>query len=172
MQKFIRLMAVMAFALCVGIAHAQVAPNQYTVAITSGATVATWECPVQQYGALLSVQSLGLTNSQTLAVAHISTYATGKAYTNTVETALAAATLSVYPQAYMPVGLTYTAPMISSYVRTNDVVQSTTNTITFTASTSPVKPVWLIPGDKLLLTISAVNTGDAYVVLKTSIYKD
>jgi hypothetical protein len=102
MQKFIRFMAVMAIALCVGIAHAQVAPNQYAVAITSGATVATWECPVQQYGVLLSVQSLGLTNSQTLAVAHISTYATGKAYTNTVETALAAATLSVYPQAYMP----------------------------------------------------------------------
>ena len=154
MQKFIRLMAVMAFALCVGIAHAQVAPNQYTVAITSGATVATWECPVQQYGALLSVQSLGLTNSQTLAVAHISTYATGKAYTNTVETALAAATLSVYPQAYIP----------PQSVCTN----TTTGTV---ITTTPVKPVWLIPGDKLLLTISAAQNAAADVVLKTSIYK-
>lgn len=132
-------------------AIAQVAPVQYVHPHTLNAVYSEWTVPYHQEGSLLSLQALGITNSATVAIKHITTYATGKALTNTVEAALAVNTLYVYPATYQP----------PQSVCTN----TTTGTV---ITTTPVKPVYLTAGDRISFVLSATNS-PATVIIKTSL---
>lgn len=121
-------------------ARAQAAPYQSVATIAAGETTVNWQAPADTYGPLLSLQAIGLTNGATLKVEHIIPYTSTANITNTVETAAAGATLLVYPPGYI-------APQ--------SVCTNTTLGVVIT--TSPVKPVYLNPGDKLRFTASLTN---------------
>jgi hypothetical protein len=136
---------------CLQPARAQAAPAQYVHSHALNAVYSEWTVPYHQDGALLSLQALGITNSATVAVNHITTYETGKALTNTVESALAVNTLYVYPERYQP----------PQSVCTN----TTTGTV---ITTTPVKPVYLTAGDRLSFVLSATNS-PMTVIIKPSL---
>lgn len=129
-------------ALCTAPAFAQLQPSAHEVPVVWGDSNTLWPVPALENGCLLSLQVVGVTNAATVAVKHIVPYGSGGAVTNTVETAAANGTLYVYPADYVP-------PVTAYYV-TNDVI--------LTAVSAPPKPVWLVPGDFLLFTLSATNT--------------
>ena len=136
---------------CLQPARAQGAPVLYAHSHTLNAVYSEWTVPYHQDGALLSLQALGITNSATVAVNHITTYETGKALTNTVESALAVNTLYVYPERYQP----------PQSVCTN-------TTIGTVITTTPVKPVYLTAGDRISFVLSATNS-PMTVIIKTSL---
>jgi hypothetical protein len=125
-------------ALCTAPAVAQLQPSAHEVPVVWGDADTLWPVPALENGCLLSLQVVGVTNAATVAVKHIIPYGSGGAVTNTVETAAANGTLYVYPADYVP------------YYVTNGVILTTSNL--------PPKPVWLVPGDFLLFTLSATNT--------------
>jgi hypothetical protein len=131
----------------------QAAPAQYALDIPASAVAAPTEftVPYHQDGALLSWQALGAGSAETLAVKHITTYEAGKALTNSVETAAARNVLIVYPATYQP----------PQSVCTN----TTTGTV---ITTTPVKPVYLMAGDRLSFQLSATNATTT-VIIKTSL---
>jgi hypothetical protein len=152
MRKFIFALMIIAAVFTFAVsAKAQHAPVQYTHEHAMNAVYSEWTVPYAQQGALLSLQMLGITNAATVAVQHIATYASGKAVTNAVEATAANSTLYVYPSAYI-------APVTTYYV-TNDVI--------LTATSTPVKPVWLGAGDRISFVLSATNSAMT-AVIKTS----
>jgi hypothetical protein len=153
MKKLILLSGLVALGLG-AVAAVAAPPVQYAVDIPVSDVAADteWTVPLRQYGSLLTLQALGAGSAETLAVKHVSTYAAGKAVTNTVETAAARNTLLVYPTEYVP--------PITTYYVTNDVI--------LTATSTPVKPVHVQPGDKFLLRLSATNASTT-VIIKTTL---
>jgi hypothetical protein len=151
LKKRMFLCGLMAVALVgmVDRAHAQPAPYSDTAVLAIGQTVVDWDVPAATYGPLLSLQALGLTNAATLKVDHLVSYGNGTWVTNAVEAAAAQTTLHVYPAEYL-------APQ---YYCTN----TTTGT---TLVTTPVKPVWLVPGDKLRFTASAAHGSAGTVIIR------
>lgn len=129
-RMFSFVMMVCAMIGAVNHARAQIAPYQSVATLSASSTSVIWDAPAATYGPLLSLQALGLTNAATLKVDHIIAVTSAMSITNAVETAAAGDTLLAYP---------------SSAVYTNGVIS--------------VKPVWLVPGDKLLFTASAANGG-------------
>lgn len=121
-------------------ARAQTAPYQAVATIAAAGTAVNWDAPAATYGPLLSLQSYGLTNAATLAVYHIIPVSSTVNITNTVETAATGGSLLVYPQGYI-------APQ--------SVCTNTTLGVVLT--TTPVKPVYLNPGDKLRFVASAAT---------------
>lgn len=137
----------MAATLCI-ICAAQAQPAPYTsrAVIPADAAVAVWSAPSVTYGPLLSIQTRDL-GANTLKVDHLIAIPGGGVLTNAVEASAANATLHVYPSQYSP----------PQYYATGDVA----------LASSPVKPVWLTPGDKLLFTSSATNViGAASIVIR------
>jgi len=127
-------------------------PSQYTIAVPADSTSVTWTVPTFQNGRLLSMQMLASTSSVTVAVSHVSTYAAGTYVTNAVETAAVASTLHAYPSVYIPA--------VTQYYVTNNVI--------LTATSTALKPTWLIPGDRLTFVLSDTNQS-ASVILKLGI---
>jgi hypothetical protein len=150
MHKYIIAIALLFACLCSSL-HA--APVQYALDIPASAVAAPTEFTVPYYqdGTLLSWQALGAGSAETLAVKHITTYAAGKALTNSVETAAARNVLIVYPERYQP----------PQSVCTN----TTTGTV---ITTTPVKPVYLMAGDRISFQLSATNATTT-VIIKTSL---
>ena len=148
-KKFICGLLAVALAGLTGLAQAQTAPYQATATITNGATSVEWDVPAATYGPLLSLQAYNLTNGATLAVSHIVKASSTVSLTNTVESAAAGATLLVYP---------------SGYVAPQSVCTNTTTGTVIT--TTPVKPVLLVPGDKLRFTTSIANGSSSIIVIR------
>ncbi len=121
-------------------AAAQSAPARYEVPLAYGAGSAVWDVPALQNGRLLALQASGVTNGATVAVRHLVPHAGGY-HTNTVESALAPGALYAYPEQYV-------APVTAYYV---------TNGVVLSATSSPPKPVVLVPGDRLTFALSATN---------------
>ncbi len=146
MNKFLTIAA----AAVAGLAVSAQTPVQYALDIpaANAAQDTEWTVPLRQDGALLAWQALGAGSAETLSLKHISTYASGKAYTNTVETAAARDTLHTYP-------VQYVAPQ---YYATNDVILVTT----------PKAPLYLQAGDRLSFRLSATNA-TATVIIKTTL---
>lgn len=147
MRKFI-IMAALAAGF--GLAAVAQTPVQYYLPIPAAnvAQDTEWTVPLRQDGALLAWQALDAGSAETLSLKHISVYATGKAYTNTIESAAARNTLHVYPVQYLP----------PQYYATNDVIFATT----------PKTPVYLQAGDRLSFRLSATNATTT-VIIKTTL---
>jgi hypothetical protein len=127
-------------------------PTQYVLPVPADSTSVTWTVPGLQNGRLLSMQTFASTSTVTVAVSHLSTYDTSKVATNAIETAAVASTLYAYPSYYIP-------PVTSYYV-TNDVI--------LTATSTALKPTWLIPGDRLTFVLSDTNQS-ASVIIKYAV---
>jgi hypothetical protein len=151
MRKKTYLIGLAALAL-IGAAHAQYAPVASVQAVSTNGTSAVWDAPSGVVGPLLEFQSYGLTNSGVTAVRHVTSYGYGGnavIVTNTVEATAAANTRYAYPLHYVP--------PITSYYVTNDVILS--------AISTPVKPVLIGPGDKLLFALTGeTNTLARFLV--------
>jgi len=146
-------LVMMAFLMaCLGWTAFGEMPAQYVLAVPADSTSVTWTVPGLQNGRLLSMQMLASTSTVTMAVGHVSEYATSLYVTNAIETAAVASTLYAYPVAYIP-------PVTSYYV-SNNVVLSATSTA--------LKPTWLIPGDRLRFVLSDTNQS-ASVIIKYSV---
>lgn len=146
MQKFIIAALIVAAVFGPALtASAQAAPYQDEVSIASGSTTVTWEAPAATYGPLLSLQTYNMAGVATLAVSHIVKASSAISLTNTVETAAAGGTLLTYPSALI-------------YACTN----------TTTGAVISYKPVWIVPGDKLVFTASVTNgrPTDAIIVIR------
>ncbi len=151
MIKNLLLAAVLALTGVLGTV-AQPAPYTDQADITPGTLTATWDVPAATYGPLLSLQGVGLASGATIAVNHLIAYGSASYVTNAVETAASGTALLVYPQGYV-------AP-----------ASVCTNTTLGTVITStPVKPVWLVPGDKLVFTVSATNMSASAVVIRAGL---
>jgi hypothetical protein len=149
MRKFIVCMGAM---IGLGLAAFGEMPAQHVVPVPADSTSVTWTVPGLQNGRLLSMQMLASTSTVTVAVNHVSTYTTGIDVTNAIETAAVASTLYAYPSYYIP-------PVTSYYV-TNDVI--------LTATSTALKPTWLIPGDRLTFVLSDTNQS-ASVIIKYAV---
>ena len=149
MKKNIAVMAVM---LCCGLSAFAEMPAQYVVPVPAKSTSVTWTVPGLQNGRLLSMQMLASTSTVTVAVNHVTTYDTAKYVTNAVESAAVASTLYAYPSEYRPA--------VTQYYVTNNVILSATSTA--------LKPTWLIPGDRLTFVLSDTNQS-ASVILKYAV---
>jgi hypothetical protein len=149
MRKYLIMLAV---ATCASLAVAQHVPVQYVHTHTNRSVNSSWTVPARQNGALLSLQMLGITNSATVYVRHISPYSSTASVTNAIETAAAVNTRYVYPSAYVP-------PVTAYYV---------TNNVILTATSTPVKPFWLSAGDKLHFPLSS-TTSPMTVLINTSL---
>jgi cytoskeletal protein RodZ len=148
-KKLSILMALVAVLGIVGFAQAQTAPYTDKATIAAASLTSTWSSPAATYGPLLSLQGVTLASGATFAVSHLVSYGTDSFITNAVETAASGTALNVYPQGYI-------SPQ-------NVCTNTTTGTV---ITTTPVKPVWLAPGDKLLFTVSATNMVPSYIVIR------
>jgi hypothetical protein len=149
---FKKLLMMLFLMVCIGLTAFGEMPTQYVLAVPADSTSVTWTVPGLQNGRLLSMQMLASTSTVTVAVNHVSTYDTGLYVTNAVETAAAASTLYAYPSAYIPA--------VTQYYSTNNVV--------LTATSTALKPTWLIPGDRLTFVLSDTNQS-ASVILKYAV---
>jgi len=149
---FKRLLMLSFLMACLGWTAFGELPSQYVVPIPADSTSVTWTVPTFQNGRLLSMQMLASTSTVTVAVNHVSTYGTGTYVTNAVETAAAASTLHAYPSAYIPA--------VTQYYSTNNVV--------LTATSTALKPTWLIPGDRLTFVLSDTNQS-ANIIVKLAV---
>lgn len=149
---FRKLMMIGALMACIGLTAFGELPSQYTVAVPADSTSVTWTVPTFQNGRLLSMQMLASTSTVTVAVNHVSTYAAGTYVTNAIETAAAASTLHAYPSAYIPA--------VTQYYSTNNVI--------LTATSTALKPSWLIPGDRLTFVLSDTNQS-ANIIVKLAV---
>lgn len=141
-------MMLMALTACICMTAFAQLPSQYTVAVPADSTSVTWTVPTFQNGLLLSMQMLASTSTVTVAVNHVSTYSAGAYVTNAIETAAVASTLYAYPSAYIPA--------VTQYYSTNNVV--------LTATSTALKPTWLIPGDRLTFVLSDTNQSATVIV--------
>lgn len=120
-------------------ALAQAQPSSHEVPIVWGDANTVWAVPALENGVLWSVQIGGITNAATVAVKHLVPYGSGSYWTNTVEAAAANGTL-------------YTYSAFPVYTNTVQIA----------------KPTLLVPGDKVLFTLSATNTS-ATAVIRTGV---
>jgi hypothetical protein len=105
MHKYIiaLLFAVICSIFCLQPARAQGAPVLYAHSHTLNAVYSEWTVPYRQNGALLSLQALGITNSATVAIKHITTYATGLALTKLDGTAKGGVIFALAKQFNIPI---------------------------------------------------------------------
>jgi hypothetical protein len=141
------------FVFC-AIAAMAAPPVQYALDIPAAneAVATEWTVPLLQYGSVLTWQALGAGSAETVELKHISTYAAGKAVTNTVETAAARNTIHVYPTEYVQ-------PLTYAFA---------TSDVPVTVTSAPPKPLHVQPGDKLAFKLSATNATTT-IILKTTL---
>jgi hypothetical protein len=134
-KTFITAAAALTLGVSALTALAQAQPSSHEATIAWGDKNTEWAVPALENGCLWSVQIGGVTNGATVAVKHIVPYGTGLYWTNTVEAAAANGTLYTYSP--WPV---------------------------YTNAVQIAKPTLLVPGDRLLFTLSATNTSAAAVI--------
>jgi len=121
-------------------ARAQALPSSHEVPIAWGEKHTAWPVPALGNGALWSIQIGGITNGATVAVRHLVPFGgAGACFTNTVEAAAANGALYTYAP----------APALTN-------------------SASASRPTLLVPGDRLLFSLSATNTS-ATAVIRTAV---
>lgn len=128
----------LAIAAAAPAARAQALPSSHEVPIAWGEKHTAWPVPSLGNGALWSIQIGGITNGATVAVSHLVPFGAGACFTNTVEAAAANGALYTY------------APVPA------------------TALTNSASATLLVPGDRLLFSLSATNTS-ATAVIRTAV---